>query len=110
MITLYDHPLSPYAQKVKISLREKGLEFKTEMPGGLGAGGASPADLAATAFAPQIAGAFVLAAVIAFAAPQSWDWTRRLTPERVAIALALFVVALLAMEYQPYNPFIYFIF
>ena len=25
-ITLYDHPLSPYAQKVKISLREKGLE------------------------------------------------------------------------------------
>jgi len=40
MIRLYDHPLSPYAQKVKISLREKGLEFKTEMPGGLGAGGA----------------------------------------------------------------------
>jgi glutathione S-transferase/RNA polymerase-associated protein len=41
MITLYDHPLSPYAQKVKISLREKGLAFETAMPGGLGAGGAS---------------------------------------------------------------------
>lgn len=40
MITLYDHPLSPYAQKVKISLREKGLAFETQMPGGLGAGGA----------------------------------------------------------------------
>jgi glutathione S-transferase/RNA polymerase-associated protein len=40
MITLYDHPLSPYAQKVKISLREKGLAFETELPGGLGAGGA----------------------------------------------------------------------
>lgn len=41
MITLYDHPLSPYAQKVKIALREKGLAFETAMPGGLGAGGAS---------------------------------------------------------------------
>lgn len=40
MITLYDHPLSPYAQKVKISLREKGLAFETVAPGGLGAGGA----------------------------------------------------------------------
>ena len=41
MITLYDHPLSPYAQKVKISLREKGLAFEAPMPGGLGAGGAA---------------------------------------------------------------------
>jgi glutathione S-transferase/RNA polymerase-associated protein len=40
MITLYEHPLSPYAQKVKISLREKGLAFDLQMPGGLGAGGA----------------------------------------------------------------------
>ena len=43
MITLYDHPLSPYAQKVKISLREKGLKFDSPMPGGLGAGGAKGA-------------------------------------------------------------------
>jgi glutathione S-transferase/RNA polymerase-associated protein len=41
MIKLYDHPLSPYAQKVKISLREKGLQFEPVLPGGLGAGGAS---------------------------------------------------------------------
>lgn len=40
MITLYDHPLSPYAQKCKIALREKGQAFETQMPGGLGAGGA----------------------------------------------------------------------
>ena len=43
MITLYDHPLSPYAQKVKIALREKGLAFETPQPGGLGAGGAQGA-------------------------------------------------------------------
>lgn len=43
MITLYDHPFSPYAQKVKIALHEKGLAFRTELPGGLGAGGAQGA-------------------------------------------------------------------
>jgi len=43
MITLYDHPLSPYAQKVKIALREKGVAFEAPMPGGLGAGGAQGA-------------------------------------------------------------------
>jgi glutathione S-transferase len=40
MIRLYDHPLSPYGQKVKIALREKGVAFATVSPGGLGAGGA----------------------------------------------------------------------
>jgi len=40
MLRLYDHPLSPYGQKVKIALREKGLAFETVAPGGLGAGGA----------------------------------------------------------------------
>ncbi len=40
-VKLYDHPLSPYAQKVKISLREKGVEFEASLPGGLGAGGAA---------------------------------------------------------------------
>jgi glutathione S-transferase/RNA polymerase-associated protein len=42
-ITLYDHPLSPYGQKVKIALREKGVAFETVSPGGLGAGGAAGA-------------------------------------------------------------------
>ena len=41
MILLYDHPLSPYGQKVKIALREKGVAFETVSPGGLGAGGAA---------------------------------------------------------------------
>jgi len=48
MITLYEHPLSPYAQKVKIALREKGIPFETLMPGGLGAGGARGAFLEAS--------------------------------------------------------------
>jgi len=40
MVTVYEHPLSPYAQKVKIALREKGVQFDVALPGGLGAGGA----------------------------------------------------------------------
>lgn len=35
---LYEHPLSSYAQKVKIALREKGLTFDVETPQGLGSG------------------------------------------------------------------------
>jgi len=35
---LYEHPLSSYAQKVKIALREKGVTFDLETPQGLGSG------------------------------------------------------------------------
>lgn len=35
---LYEHPLSSYAQKVKIALREKGLAFDLETPEALGTG------------------------------------------------------------------------
>ncbi|HEY2750533.1 MAG TPA: glutathione S-transferase family protein [Phenylobacterium sp.] len=38
MIILYEHQLSPYAQKVKIAMREKGLNFEFAAPVGLGAG------------------------------------------------------------------------
>jgi glutathione S-transferase/RNA polymerase-associated protein len=40
MLTLYDHPLSPYAQKVRIALREKQIPFELRLPDRLGAGGA----------------------------------------------------------------------
>ena len=35
---LYDHPLSSYAQKVKIALREKGLAFERMLPDDFGTG------------------------------------------------------------------------
>jgi len=41
MIQIFDHPLSPYAQKVKIALREKGVDFETVTPTGIGIGGAA---------------------------------------------------------------------
>jgi glutathione S-transferase/RNA polymerase-associated protein len=36
MPILYEHPLSPYVQKVKIALGEKGIAFETRMPDILG--------------------------------------------------------------------------
>ena len=42
MITLYEHPLSPYAQKVKLFLLEKGIPFEAKTPA-IGTGGAEAA-------------------------------------------------------------------
>src|ERR1044072_8844214 len=36
MPIIYEHPLSPYVQKVKIALGEKGIPFETRMPDILG--------------------------------------------------------------------------
>jgi glutathione S-transferase/RNA polymerase-associated protein len=38
MVTLYEHPLSPYAQKVKIALREKNIAFDLKTPDAIGSG------------------------------------------------------------------------
>jgi alginate O-acetyltransferase complex protein AlgI len=51
-----------------------------------------------------------LACVIAFAGQQTWDYTRKLSVPRIAVCFGLFWLALLLLESQTYNPFIYFIF
>ena len=48
MVTVFEHPLSPYAQKVKIALREKGVTFDLKLPDAFGAGGAGGVFLAAS--------------------------------------------------------------
>ncbi|HEX5716582.1 MAG TPA: MBOAT family protein [Thermoanaerobaculia bacterium] len=53
---------------------------------------------------------FAVAAVIVWTMPQAWDWTRRLTWVRATVCTGLLLAALIAMETQGYNPFIYFIF
>jgi glutathione S-transferase len=37
-VIVYEHPLSPYAQKVKIALDEKGVAYETKMPAAIGTG------------------------------------------------------------------------
>jgi glutathione S-transferase/RNA polymerase-associated protein len=37
-LIVYEHPLSPYAQKVKIALDEKGVAYEAKMPNAIGSG------------------------------------------------------------------------
>ncbi len=53
---------------------------------------------------------FTIAALVTWAAPQTWDVCRHLSWPKAWGCLVLFWVALVAMETQGYNPFIYFIF
>lgn len=46
MTILYQHPLSPYAQKIRIALREKGIEFEIKAPD-LSSGGFGGSELLA---------------------------------------------------------------
>ena len=42
-VLVYDHPLSPYGQKVKIALLEKGVPFEARLPNAIGSGTAEAA-------------------------------------------------------------------
>jgi alginate O-acetyltransferase complex protein AlgI len=66
--------------------------------------------LAGIVYERYYSGTLVLAGVIVWAAPQTWDWTRRLTLPRAGIAFALLLLSAVALTTQAYNPFIYFIF
>jgi alginate O-acetyltransferase complex protein AlgI len=61
-------------------------------------------------YQPYYLGTFVLAGLITWSCPQTWDWTRTLTASKAAIIAALFILAAIALTTQSYNPFIYFIF
>ena len=61
-------------------------------------------------YQPYYLGTFLLAGVITWACPQTWDWTRTLTPAKAIAIAALFILAAVALTTQAYNPFIYFIF
>jgi glutathione S-transferase/RNA polymerase-associated protein len=44
MTIVFEHPLSPYAQKVKIALREKGVPFELRLPVAIGTGSVADAE------------------------------------------------------------------
>ena len=77
---------------------------------GLGDPAPGAALLAGVIYQPYYLGSLLLAGIIAWTAPQTWDWTRTLTVSKAAIVIALFWLSVLAMTTQAYNPFIYFIF
>jgi alginate O-acetyltransferase complex protein AlgI len=77
---------------------------------GIGAAHDGAPLLAGIVYQPYYLGTMIVAAAVTWGAPQTWDWSRTLTPAKAAIALALFVAAAVVLSTQAYNPFIYFIF
>ena len=66
--------------------------------------------LAGIVYQPYYLGTFLLAGVIVWGAPQTWDWTRTLTLPKAAAITAAFALSVVVLATQAYNPFIYFIF
>jgi alginate O-acetyltransferase complex protein AlgI len=59
---------------------------------------------------PYYVGSFFIAALVAWFAPQSWNWTRSMGWGKVLLLAVLFWLSIAVMTSQDYNPFIYFIF
>ena len=66
--------------------------------------------LAGLIYQPYFLLNFAMAAVVVWACPQTWDFTRKLTWPKAAFAAFVLLVALALMEAQAFNPFIYFLF
>jgi len=66
--------------------------------------------LSGIVYQPYYLGTFLLAGTIVWGAPQTWEWTRTLTPQKAAAVIALLILSALVLATQAFNPFIYFIF
>lgn len=64
--------------------------------------------LTAEIFTPSCIAFMALAALLSFWKFRSFDWCLAISPRRLAIAMVIFVVAILALFTQSYNPFLYF--
>jgi alginate O-acetyltransferase complex protein AlgI len=61
-------------------------------------------------YQPFYVGTIILAGIITWSCPQTWDFTKTLTPPRSLAVVTLLWAALAVLFTQAYNPFIYFIF
>jgi len=66
--------------------------------------------LAGIVYQPYYVGTFLLAGLIVWTAPQTWDWSRTLTFSKAVVVLAAFALSVVVLATQAYNPFIYFFF
>jgi alginate O-acetyltransferase complex protein AlgI len=75
---------------------------------GLNAVSSADAILSTEIFTPSCVFFMVLALLLSFWKFRSYDWCDKISSRRVAVALLIFVVAVLALFTQSYNPFLYF--
>ena len=75
---------------------------------GFNAVSSADAILSAEIFTPTCLFFMALAALLSFWKFRSFDWCSKVSPVRMAVALAIFIVAILALFTHSYNPFLYF--
>ena len=75
---------------------------------GLNAVSTTDAILSAEIFTPSCQFFMALAFMLSFWKFLSYDWCDKVSPQSVAVAMVIFVVAILALFTQSYNPFLYF--
>jgi alginate O-acetyltransferase complex protein AlgI len=66
--------------------------------------------LAGILYQPYYLLCLLLAGVVVWACPDTWEWTQSVSRPRAVACLLLFWVSLIILATQAYNPFIYFIF
>ena len=66
--------------------------------------------VAGVIYQPFYISMMIVAAGVVWGGPQTWDWTRTLTPVKLVLCLLLFLLSVMLLTAQAYNPFIYFIF
>jgi alginate O-acetyltransferase complex protein AlgI len=77
---------------------------------GLGNAQAGADLLAGIMYQPYYVGVFALAALVVWGAPQTWDFSRSMTPVKATVTVAVMWLSLTLLFTQSFNPFIYFIF
>jgi len=71
---------------------------------------AGSALLGGLVYQPYYVGMMIIAGIVTWGLPQTWDFTRKLTPARAAVVVSSLVLSLVVLTTQSFNPFIYFIF
>ena len=61
-------------------------------------------------YQPYYLGTVLMAALVTWTCPQTWDWTRTITSMKAAAIVGLWLASVAVLATQAYNPFIYFIF
>jgi alginate O-acetyltransferase complex protein AlgI len=61
-------------------------------------------------YKPYYLGSFLVACLITWTFPQTWDWTRRISWVKVPLIAAALWLGVIVLTTQEFNPFIYFIF
>lgn len=77
---------------------------------GLGSAQTGAGLLDGVIYQPYYLGTFVLAAVVTWTCPQTWDWTRTISLGKALVIVTLLLLSVAVLATQAYNPFIYFIF